>query len=270
VAVAKLLPELKIAMMSVGSTGDWEAAVGDFNDWTFRSTRVDTYLIRPLLETAKERFDVESVAIISTADDDWSASDLRVYRRVISELGMTLMADELQMTGDTDRSAQLTKIVAENPDGLIINTLSSDAPTIAGEARKRGFKGRFLGTAGFTNPDTWPLAGGGVLDGTLVAENFYPDSPRRAVRDFAERYRAKFGKEPVPYAAYAFDGLMLVAEACRRSDDPRNRSEVRRQLGEIQGFEGVLGVLSYNGKGDALKEPVILQIERGGYSLVNL
>src|SRR5712664_3989388 len=59
VAVAKLLPNLQIPMMSVGSTGDWKSAGGEFNDWTFRSTRVDTYLIEPLLKTARDQFQVK-------------------------------------------------------------------------------------------------------------------------------------------------------------------------------------------------------------------
>lgn len=268
VAVSKVLPELQIVAMSVGSTGDWKSAVGEFNEWTFRSTRVDTHLIGPLLTTAKERLGVQRVAIIYTADDDWSVSVLDVYEREIERLGLELVAKESQMTGDTDRSAQLTKIAAEDPDALIINTLSSDAPTIADAARQRGIRARFLGTAGFTNPDTWSLAGEGVLNGTLVAENFYPGDSRPVVRQFVDRYRERFGKEPPPYAAYAYDGLLLVAEACRLSQDPRNRQQVRDSLSSLSNFEGLLGVLTYKGSGDAVKEPVILEIGEEGYSLV--
>jgi branched-chain amino acid transport system substrate-binding protein len=265
VAVAKLLPNLQIPMMSVGSTGDWKAAGGDFNDWTFRSTRVDTYLIEPLLKTARDRFGVKKVAIIYTANDDYAKSVEPMYEKVAQDLGIEVVAKESQMTGDTDRSAQLTKIKAAQPDALIINTLASDAPTIADQARKLGITARFLGTAGFTNPSTWQNAGPGVLDGTIVAENFFPGSSKPAVQQFVERYKKKFGGDPPPYAAYSYDGLMLLAEAVNKAKDPSDRRSIRDALGALSGYEGVLGTLTYHGKGDADKTPIILQIQQGKY-----
>jgi branched-chain amino acid transport system substrate-binding protein len=267
VAVARLLPGLQITMMSVGSTGDWKTAGGEFNDWTFRSTRVDTPLIEPLLLAARDRFRARRIAVIYTANDDSAMSIQPVYERAMQDLGIELVAKESQMTGDTDRSAQLTKIKAANPDILIINS-PTDAPSIADQARKIGVNARFLGTSGFSNPATWKAAGPGVLDGTLVAENFFAGSVRSATKEFVERYKRKFGADPPPYAAYAYDGAMLLFEATRRAQNPRDRKSVRDALGSITGFEGVLGTLTYKGKGDADKTPIILQIKDGRYEPV--
>jgi branched-chain amino acid transport system substrate-binding protein len=268
VAVAKLLPNLKISMMSVGSTGDWPTAEGKFNEWTFRSTRVDSYLIEPLLKVARDRYGIKTLAIVYTSNDDWSMSVLKIYRSMASKLGINMVSEQSQMTGDTDRSAQLTEIMKKNPDALIINTLASDAPLIAGQARTMGFKGRFIGTAGFTNPQTWNLAGSGVLDGTVLADNFFAGSSRPAVRKFVEEYRKEYKVAPPAYAAYAYDGLMLVAEAARKVKDPLDRKALRDALGSIQDYEGVLGKLSYQGSGDAKKEPLVLEIRGNGYTLV--
>lgn len=268
VAVAKLLPKLQIVMMSVGSTGDWPTAEGKFNDWTFRSTRVDSYLIKPLLTVARDRFSINRVAIISTADDDWSASVLKVYIREANALGIEIVSNQTQMTGDTDRSPQLTEILKANPQALIVNTLASDAPLIAQQARRMGFKERFVGTAGFTNPQTWNLADDGVLNGTLLADNFFIGSPRPAVKKFVDAYRDEYKGDPPAYSAYSYDGLMLVAEAVRQVEGPIGRQSLRDALGSIHDFEGTLGRLTYHGKGDARKEPLILEIEKGGYKLV--
>lgn len=268
VAAARVLPSLKVPMMAVGATGDWRSAAGEFNEWTFRSTRVDTYLIRPLLETARDSLGVRTVAILSTADDDWARSTLPVYRQTLRELGMRLVAEESQMTGDADRSAQLTRIRAAAPDALVINTLASDAPTIADQARRMGIGARFLGTAGFTTPQTWALAGPGVLEGTLVADNYHAASTRPIVVEFVRRYRARYRADPPPYAAYAFDGLLLMAEAAGRAQDPADRRQVRDALGAIRDFEAVLGRVTYPGRGDAMKPAVILQIRGNGYRQV--
>jgi branched-chain amino acid transport system substrate-binding protein len=269
VAVAKILPELKIPMVSVGSTGDWKSAAGeDFNQWTFRSTRVDTSLVEPLLKMARDRFGISKLSAIYTSNDDWSVSVMRVYEIAIKDLGLQLAAKESQMNGDTDRSAQLTKIKSTNPDGLIVNTLSSDAPTIADQARRLGIRARFIGTAGFTNPSTWKLAGPGVLDGTLVAENFYADSPRPIVKIFVREFREKFGIDPAPYSAYAYDGMMILAQAVRKTGTPSDRGALRASIASTSHFDGVLGDLTYHGKGDADKVPVILEISGSQYKLV--
>ncbi|MEO6325950.1 MAG: ABC transporter substrate-binding protein [Thermoanaerobaculia bacterium] len=267
IAVAKLLPDLRVPMISVGSTGDWKSAAGDFNAWTFRSTRVDTHLIEPLLTAARDALKVHRIAAIYTANDDWSKSVMPVYEETIHKLGLELVAKESQMTGDTDRAPQLTRIREARPDALIINTLSSDAPTIANQARKIGITAQLLGTAGFTNPETWKLAEPGTLDGTLMADNYYPDSPRPAVRKFVDAYRRRFKAEPASYAAYAYDGLMLAAEAARTAKPHLTREAFRDSFGRISGFDGVLGTLTYSGSGDARKAPVILQIQGAKYLL---
>lgn len=268
VAVSKILPELQIPMMSVGSTGDWRSAAGEFNQWTFRSTRVDTYLIEPLLRAAKDKFGVKTVAVIYTSNDDYSVSVEPVYEEAIKSLGLQLVAKESQTGGDTDRSAQLTKIKGMNPDALIINTLSTDAPSIAEQARRVGLNARFIGTAGFSNPGTWKLASEATLDGTLVGDNFYVGSSRPVVAEFVRRYRAKFNAEPPAYAAYAYDGLLVLADAVKRSGGQASREAVRDALASTRDFEGVLGTLNYRGSGDADKPAVILTIAKGQYQLV--
>lgn len=265
VAVAKLLPTLQIPMMSVGSTGDWKSAAGDFNPWTFRSTRVDTFLVPPLLQYLRDKRAVKRVAILSTTDDDWSRSVLKVYEQAAQDLSLTIVANERQMTADTDRSPQLTKIMAAKPDVFVINTLSTDAPTIATQARRLGITTLLASTAGFTNKTTWKLADPGVLDGAIVADNFYSDDPRPAVREFVRRYTAKFKTEPPSYAAYAYDGLMIVADATRRAGEHPTRTAVRDAIGTTSNFDGLLGTLTYNGPGDAKKQPFILEIRNGAY-----
>lgn len=269
VAVSKILPSLNIAMMSVGSTGDWSSAGGAFNPWTFRSTRVDTYLIEPLLKAARDRFGIRSIGMISTANDDYAVSVRPVYKRAAVALGLKLVADEVQMTGDTDRTAQLTRIKGAHPDALIINTLSSDAPVIASQARRVGIASRFIGTAGFSSPATFALAGAATLEGTLTADNFFMGSNAPQVADFVRRYRQKFHADPPAYAAYSYDGLRIVAHAIARAGPHPTRKAVRDALATTRDFPGVLGRLTYNGSGDAAKPAVILIISQGRYRLVS-
>jgi branched-chain amino acid transport system substrate-binding protein len=267
VAAARLLPELRIPMISVGSTGDWRAASGaEFNAYTFRTTRTDARLILPLLAFARDSLKVHRVALFSTVDDDWSRSLVPLYLHQADSLGIVVTDTLTQKTGDLDRTPQLTRVRRSAPDALIINTLSTDAPTIATQARRLGITGQLLGTAGFSNPQTWKLADPGALEGAILAENYYAASARPAVRAFVNAYRAKFGADAPPYAAYAWDAMMLLADACRRvGGECRDREALRTALGATANFEAVLGTLTYHDAGDAEKAPVILDIRGGQY-----
>ena len=265
VAVSKILPSLQISAMSVGSTGDWKSAAGAFNAWTFRSTRVDTFLVPPLLKYLRDARKVHRIGIISTGDDDWSRSVLTVYEKAAQDLGLEIVANERQMTGDTDRAPQLTRVAAAKPDVIIVNTLATDAPTIATQARRLGITTPLAGTAGFTNKSTWKLADPAVLEGVVVADNFSADDSRPNVQDFARQFQARFHTEAPSYAAYAFDGLRIVADATRRAGSNPTRSSVRDAIGSTRNFEGLLGTLTYSGSGDAAKQPMIMEIRNNKY-----
>ncbi len=270
IAISKILPDLKVAMISVGSTGDWESAFGGpFNEWTFRSTRTDTFLIGPLIAAANKKFGIRRLAVISTGNDDWSVSVRKLYLKSAAEQQIDIVADVMQSTGDTDRSAQLSKIRAATPDAVIVNTNPNDAAGIAAQARRMGIRARFIGTAGFSSPAIWRLAPDGALDGTLVGENFYLGSTRTVVRDFVKAFQAKYNVEPPPYSAYAFDGMLIAMDAIRRSGHPKNRDEVRQAIAATKSLEGVLGSITYaDGRGDARKPALVLEIRSGGYRLV--
>jgi len=267
VAVARELPTLEIPMISVGSTGDWRSAAGVFNAWTFRTTRVDTYLIEPLLRFVRDSLKLSRVALFSTSDDDWSKSLAPVYRATLDTLGMQLVADESQKTGELDRGAQLQRIRSARPQALIINVIATDAPTIADQARRVGVTSQLIGTGGFTNPSTWSLAAAGVLDGVVVAENYDASGGRPAVKNFQQLYRERHEGEAPPYAAYAWDAILLVADACRRADPCSDRAKLRDAIASTRSLEAVLGVMTFTGPGDAEKEPLILEIQSGSYRL---
>jgi branched-chain amino acid transport system substrate-binding protein len=266
---ANLLPGLSqpLIMLSVGSTGDWKPNNGKFNDWTFRSTRVDSTVIPDLIRIVHNHLHPKTASIIYHPDNEYSMSVLPVYERACRDYGINVIAEEAATKAATDWSAQLTKIKDHSPDILIVNVLAGAGPKILGQSRDMGLMMPCVGTAAFTNPATWPV-GGTAMEGTLVGDIFDPEIDTPEVKAFVRRYQAKYHQTPPAYAAYSHAGLTLLAQAARLAKVPTNRQSLRDALGQLKNVPTVVGTVSYNGRGDISQHPVVLQIHRGSYRRV--
>jgi branched-chain amino acid transport system substrate-binding protein len=121
-------------------------------------------------------------------------------------------------TGDTDYSAQLTKLKsrAENLgiQAIILPTWPQDAPTIAKQARDLGITLPFIGTDGV---DTNALTdvGGDAVEGMIFSTHFHPDQPGLPdmAKMFVTEYRKKFNDDPGAFGTMGYDALVIMAEA---------------------------------------------------------
>ncbi|MEW5722475.1 MAG: ABC transporter substrate-binding protein [Thermodesulfobacteriota bacterium] len=120
-------------------------------------------------------------------------------------------------TGDTDYSAQLTRLKAEmgqaGVQAIILPTWPQDAPTIAKQARDLGIDLPLVGTDGV---DTSALTevGGAAVEGIVYSTHFHPDQPGLPdmAKKFVEKFRAKYKDDPGAFGTMGYDALMIMAE----------------------------------------------------------
>ncbi|MEJ2165223.1 MAG: ABC transporter substrate-binding protein [Desulfobacterales bacterium] len=121
-------------------------------------------------------------------------------------------------TGDTDYSAQLTKLKVRADDlgiqAIILPTWPQDAPTIAKQARDFGIELPLIGTDGV---DTSALTdvGGEAVEGMIFSTHFHPDQPGLPdmAKKFVAEYRKKFNDDPGAFGTMGYDALVIMAEA---------------------------------------------------------
>jgi branched-chain amino acid transport system substrate-binding protein len=121
-------------------------------------------------------------------------------------------------TGDTDYSAQLTKLKVRAEDlgiqAIILPTWPQDAPTIAKQARDFGIELPLIGTDGV---DTSALTdvGGEAVEGMIFSTHFHPDQPGLPdmAKKFVAEYRKKFNDDPGAFGTMGYDALVIMAEA---------------------------------------------------------
>jgi len=85
------------------------------------------------------------------------------------------------------------------------------------------------------------------------------------VKKFVAGYREAYGQGPIPtYAAYGYDGVMLLANAVSAAKST-DRKKVMQALGSTKNFVGVSGSYSYAGKGDNVAPvPILVEMTADG------
>lgn len=121
-------------------------------------------------------------------------------------------------TGDTDYSAQLTRLKANAErlgiEAIVLPTWPRDAPKIAKQARGLRIDLPLLGTDGV---DTSALTevGGEAVEGMIFSTHFSPGQPGlpEIVQDFVNEYRERYEADPGAFGTMGYDALMQMAES---------------------------------------------------------
>ena len=257
---APVAAELGIVMISPGSAVPW---AGKFNDWTFRSTMVDSFATPILVEKIKEKWGVRTAAVIYTIDNDWAVGSMKDFEKSFKDYGIKILATEGFRGLDSDMSPQLTKIGFLNPDVLIVCALAKEAALVMHQARQKGLKCRFAGGAGLHDPSIYDLSFG-AAEGTATGYPFDPSDRRPIVQNVVKKYREIYNIDPPSYVAYGYDAVVVLADALRRIKDTSDRKALRDALGKTKGAEGVTGFFTYQNSGDNITPGVHLFIMKGG------
>jgi ABC-type branched-subunit amino acid transport system substrate-binding protein len=91
-------------------------------------------------------------------------------------------------------------------------------------------------------------------------EQFPPDG-----REFVDAYRAEYGRESDPYAAYGYEAVALVLDAIERAgSEGEDRSAVMDELLATTDRDSILGTYSIESTGDTTLNAIAgYRIERG-------
>jgi branched-chain amino acid transport system substrate-binding protein len=145
----------------------------------------------------------------------------------------------------------ITPLKAKNPDLIYFGGIYEQAGPFFKQAREKGVKAKFLGPDGMDSSDLTKIAGKSVV-GMYYTSVAGPVSVYPKAKEFAEEYKKKFGKNPEPFAAQAYDataiGLKAVEAAAKGGKLP-TREEVSAAVRKVK-HTGITGTIELNDKGD--------------------
>ena len=148
----------------------------------------------------------------------------------------------------------LTPLKAKNPDLIYFGGIYEQGAPFFKQAREKGVKGKFLGPDGLDSSDLVKIAGKSVvgMNYTSVAG---PVSVYPQAKQFADEYKEKFGKNPEPFAAQAYDATAIALkgiEAAAKGGKAPSREDVSAAIRKVK-HTGITGAIEFDDKGDPKK-----------------
>jgi ABC-type branched-subunit amino acid transport system substrate-binding protein/outer membrane protein assembly factor BamD (BamD/ComL family) len=101
---------------------------------------------------------------------------------------------------------------------------------------------------------------GSHVQGAVVPDGFFVDSPSEKVQNFVGQYKEVFGTPPGFLEAQAYDAAWVLFQALSHPG-VWSRRTVKTALMEILDFEGITGVTSFDERGDAVKPLYLVKIK---------
>jgi branched-chain amino acid transport system substrate-binding protein len=220
---------------------------------------------------------ITKVGIISDSGG-FGKDGVEVLKAEMPKYGITAVANETFNAGDSDMTAQLTKIKNSGAQAVVMWAAGAEASTIAkdmaqlkmtvpligshGNARQQFIQGAGAAAEGFT------FAAGKIL----VPEAYGVGSDEyKVATDFIDRYTKRFGKAPDTFAGHAYDALNITVEAMKRLPEGFTPAQLRDEIEKTSGFVGIGGKFTYSATdhaGMTESDLVMYQVKGGKFTLV--
>jgi branched-chain amino acid transport system substrate-binding protein len=151
-------------------------------------------------------------------DDDFGLEVAQGVEAGLKEVGRPLAERTTFKRGATDFSSQIQRLRNANCDLVVLGTIIRETIGSIGEARKIGWNVDFMGSTASYDSLIHKL-GGKVAEGFYSMSSInipYSDDPSKNVRDWLQRYKAKFGEDATLFSAY---GYMVIAHFQKVAED---------------------------------------------------
>ncbi len=258
-AIAPIAEEQQTVLFSASSTAD---EIRDAGDYVFRNVPPNSAQGKTAAEFVLQHLNFDSACVLHM-NNDYGVSLTLSFTENFTKGGGSVICTETYNPGATDFRAQLTKINAQRPPVVFYPGHYQESGLVLKQARELGITSVFIGGDGSYSPELTRIAGGAAEGSYYTLMAMGGASAEERVVEFKSDFENKYGEQPDVYAAYAYDALLIVAEAFRQGD--ASADGVKTALYQIRDFEGVTGRTSIDLNGEVDKPFGIVEVRNGGF-----
>lgn len=159
----------------------------------------------------------DSVAML-VQNEESTISPAQVARAALQDAGVTITDYIIYNPGQPSYQAELTSVLANNPDAIYLAGGQESGITVIKEAAVGGFSGEWLLTADLAVPGVFKSVNPRILNGKAYVEVAEPDNALPAYQAFAQLMREETGTAPGPFSSNSYDMALLVALSLEASE----------------------------------------------------
>ena len=232
------------------------SAIGDF---VFRVSLASNIVALKGVEASHAKLGYQRVATMYDEADLFSTDREAALQEAFTAKGIEVLATEVFQSGDTDFSAQLTRIKALDPEAIFVSLLPPEKASILIQAQELGISAPVI-MSSLTNIEV--EAAGAAAEGAITFIGWLPTDDTPGNQAFVANYRERFGMTPDIFATSAYTSVYILAAAMRNAGST-DAISIRDALANISDLDTVFGKFSFNADGDAIYEQKILRVKDG-------
>ena len=250
--------------------------------WVFKTPQTDTMMVLAILEHAARR-GMKTMGYVGFNDALGEAFHAE-FEKFAEARKIRIVASERYAPRDTSVTAQVLKLVAANPDMVVIGASGTPAVLPARGLVERGYKGSVYFNHGVANND-FLRVGGKDIEGmfvptspVVVAEALPADHPAKAAAlDYKKRYEATYGAGSVSaFGSYTWDAWLELNQAipvALKKGAPGTREfrvalrEALEGLRDLKVSNGVVSMSKNDHLGLDQRARVVVKVENNKWKL---
>jgi len=176
------------------------------------------------------------------------------FKGAAEKLGATIVGYEGITVGEKDFNGVLNQVTSKNPDFIYFGGLYSEGGLLIKQAREKGIEVPIMGGDGLDSSTLVDIAGDKIVN-TYYSSVAADITKTDAGKEWAARYKEKFGKNVEGFSAYGYDAMGVLLnglEAAIKANDGKlpSREQVRDAVRAVKDFEGVVTKVGFDDIGD--------------------
>lgn len=208
---------------------------------------------------------VKTVAILA-ANNDFGRGAADLYKKLLPAAGVQLVDTEYYELSASDVRAQLTKLAAKHPQGLITFAEPPDCALMLKEMSELGLHIQMYSRGGCATDEALQALGDrkSLADGVLEA-SYWAGTPSQ--KEFLDGFQQKFGAYPHYNSALAYYGMETIAQAAKAGG--AGKEGIEAGLAKVNWNSGI-GPITFDDHNQAHPNMFILTVRNGKVKTLKL
>lgn len=214
-AIAAVANERKTPYLVV--TGADDAITQQNYKYVFRMNPPNAYYATGLTSFLKEVVKPTSIAILYESSD-FGTSGANDMEKQAAKMGIKVLLKEKYEKGAVDFKPLLSKVKAARPDVIYMVSYVMDASLLMKQIKELRIDAKLFagGAAGFAIPEFIDNAKD-AAEYVVTATLWSPQVKYPGAKEFAEKYKKKFGDYPSYHGAEAYSALYIIKNVLERA-----------------------------------------------------
>jgi branched-chain amino acid transport system substrate-binding protein len=257
-ALAPIANREKVVLITPCSTNYKLRFAGD---WVFMILPNDLDQATKIANYALNTLKLKKAAAIYI-DNDYGEDLVKQFVQDFSKGGGAVVVQQKFKEGEKEFGPLLTTIQNAEPDLIFLAGHTKEMADFLKQKDQKAIKLPVLGTDGMNDEKLVEYAGKSAEGIVFAAVGFNPESQEPIIRDFVQKYRARFGRAPSAWAAAGYDTVRVVAHAVEKAGT--SPDEIRRFLASLKNFPGVTGPQTFDEYRSPVGKPTFIYTIRDG------